>query len=233
MSTNRCPRQKNEGSGTSRVVVGMNRILLLVAALAACHPTDTAKVTDAHDTTTHVLRTYQIPPGHEKMVERLLRGNSYPITVTAGDKAVVQTQFRKLDPQFTGDGYFILSAPIGIHEGVKQLLEELKSRPTTAAGPSSIESSYWMVLGYPSTKTEISGQLEVIAPALKGLSDLGPMRFEPYETVQVTSLDGEESRATASRAEVRQTASADKDTIDVRLEIKVFGAESNSIIETS
>jgi hypothetical protein len=204
-----------------------NVLTLAVALAAACRstepPTKMATATDASQT---VMRTYRVPPGQDKAVERLLRGNSYPVSA-ASDKGVADTHFVRLNPQFTGDGYFILTAPTGIQEGVVQLLDELKTRPA-ASGPTSIENTYWLVLGYPSAKPEIPEQLSTIAPALKGIADLGPMRFEPYETIQVTSLDGDEARATARLAEVRQTASADKDAIDIRLEIKVRGDEDSS-----
>ena len=208
------------------------KLVAIALALAACRATESApKVADPAQESVHQLRTYQIPPGQQKTVERLLRGNSYPVTVM-GDKAVLQTQFVRLNPQFTGDGYFILSAPATIQEGVKQLLEELKTRPPTT-GPTSIETTYWLVLGYPNGKTEIPDALAAVAPALKGIGDLGAMRFEPYETVQVSALDGDEARAVANRAEVKQTASADKDSIDVRLEIKVKGADAPGIIDTA
>lgn len=212
----------------------MKTLLLSAALLTACRSPDshTPSPPTTETDQTQVMRTYQVPPGHQKDVERLLRGNHYPVTVIGGDKAVLQTQFVRLEPQFTGDGYFVLSAPVGIQEGVKQLLEELKSHPAMT-GPTSIETTYWMVLGFPSAKTEIPDSLAAITPALKGISDLGTMRFEPYETVQLSSLDGDEARATASRAEVRQTASADKDGFDIRLEIKVYGADTNGIIDTS
>jgi hypothetical protein len=210
------------------------RFLLVTTMLAAaCRSAEAPKpTTPPPDPQTTVLRTYVIPSGQQKVVERLLRGNSYPISVVS-DKGA-QTQFVHLNPQFTGDGYFILSAPIGIHEGVAQLLEELKSRPPTT-GPTSIETTYWLVVGYPSAKTEIPSSLDAIAPALKGISDLGTIKFEPYETLQVTALDGEEAKAIANRAQVRQTVSADKDSFDLRVQLEMRNTTSVPVgtIETS
>jgi hypothetical protein len=214
----------------------MKKVLALAVALAAaCRSTEppATKIATAVDASQTVMRTYRVPPGQEKAVERLLRGNSYPVAA-ASDKGVADTHFVRLNPQFTGDGYFILTAPTGIQDGVVQLLDELKTRPA-ASGPTSIETTYWLVLGYPSDKPEIPTQLAAIEPALKGIADLGAMRFEPYETVQMMSLDGDEARATGKRAEIRQTASADQNAIDVRLEIKVTGADDapRDTIETA
>src|SRR5687767_1289705 len=80
----------------------------------------------------HVLRTYQVSPGQEKRAERLLREVSYPVQVVSAQGA--QTQFVRLNPQVTGDGYFVLSAPASIHEGVRELLDKLAQ---TKAPPSS------------------------------------------------------------------------------------------------
>ena len=70
---------------------------------------------------------------------------------------------------FTGNGYFVLSAPESIHEGVRQLLDELAKHP--AAPPqASIDTTYWLVLGWPAKDAVIPDRLAEIAPALKTLS---------------------------------------------------------------
>lgn len=205
----------------------------ILSPATACRSQDAASKPACGDgcqnETAQVMRTYQVPSGQDKTVERLLRGNSYPIQVVS--PAGTNAQFVSLRPQFTGDGYFVLSAPIGIHEGVRQLLEELKTHPAKS-GPPSVDVTYWFVLGYPSKDAVIPDQVAELAPALKSMANLGAMRFELFEKIEVNALDGEEAHTVAEHAEVRQTASIDKDSVQLRIEVKAAGEAAAAFINT-
>ena len=203
---------------------------MIAMVATACRSQDSVQKATCGDgcqsETAHILRTYQVPQGQDKTVARLLRGNMYPIQVTGAQGT--QTQFVHLNPQLTGDGYFVLSAPIGIHEGVRQLLEELKSRRPKTGSPS-VDVTYWLVLGYPSKESVIPDQLADLAPALKTMTNLGAMRFELFEKLEVNALDGEEARAKGARVELKQTASIDKDDVELRIEAQTAGDPWNKM----
>jgi hypothetical protein len=203
--------------------------LFAVIATACRPPADPGAASRAADEpAVHVLKTYKLPPGHEKSVARLLSASSYPIAIVT-DKGA-QTQFVRVNPQLTGNGYMVLSAPEGIHAGVSELIATLEKAPAEAPTPS-IEVTYWLVLGYPAAEADLSKAPE-IAEALKALGNLGPMRFQPLETLRVASVDGEESMVEGQYATIHQTAAVDTGTIQLKLRIAVHGAEHDAHVET-
>ena len=179
----------------------------------------------------HVLKTYRVPAGHVKTLERVLRGTSYPVQVVS--QQGTQTQFVRLNPQITGDGHFLLSAPMGIHDGVRELIAQLDKSPPKAA-PSTIESTYWIVLAWSDAQTTIAPELKDVEPALKGLDALGPQRFELLDRLQIAALDGEEAEANGNTVEkIRSTASTDGSVVELRLAIKIGGGTTPTGLETN
>jgi hypothetical protein len=215
----------------------MTRIALVLALVAGCRASDPPRAcTDCQTGSsssyvpTIVLRTYKVPPGEEKLVERLLRKTtSYPISVVSAQGA--QTQLINPQPMFTGNGYFVLAAPENIQEGVRQLMDELAKNPPAPA-PGSLDATYWLVLGYPAKDTAISDRLGDVAPALKALTSLGPMRFELLERLEVVGVDGDEVKTSGQTAELRSTASRDNDAIALRIDINANGNPPGKIETT-
>jgi hypothetical protein len=208
----------------------MPRVTLLLALLLACRSPQEAPrpcgdcpsgPTPPAGYPTIVLKTYKVPPGQEKLVQRLLDGTtSYPVSVVSAQGN--QTQFVNPRPHFTGNGYFVLSAPETIHEGVRQLLDELGKHP--AAPPqASIDTTYWLVLGWPAKDAVIPDRLAEIAPALKTLSSLGPMRFDLLERLALVALNDQEARASGQTAKIKQTASHDSGAFELRVEVETTG----------
>jgi hypothetical protein len=207
----------------------MTRAALLLALLAACRTAestsrpcgDCQSGSGAPNVPLIVMRTYKVPPGQEKLVQRLLHHTtSYPIAVMS--EKGMNTQLVNPQPQFTGNGYFVLAAPENIQDGVRQLLDELAKTPPPAP-PASIDATYWLVLGWPAKDTTISDRLTEITPALKGLGNLGPMRFELLERLELGALDGDEAYALGNIAEIKQTAARDGNAFELRVEVKAFG----------
>lgn len=196
---------------------------------AAPAPTETPVV--ASGDAEHVMRTYQVPPGHQKSVARLLEATSYPVSATSANGT--QTMFVRLHPQFTSDGYFVLSAPKGLHAGVEELLSVVaKAKPI--AGPPAVRVSYWLVLGYPADDLEIDPKLVGITKALEPLTELGVKRFELLEGLSLMALDGEEGVVRGRLTTVKHTASTDAGSIELRLSIHAIGGgKNNSFVETA
>ncbi|HEY6177580.1 MAG TPA: hypothetical protein VIX73_24150 [Kofleriaceae bacterium] len=216
----------------------MTRASLLLALLFACRsPQDAPRAcgecqigSASANYPVILLRTYQVPAGQEKLVERLLDGTtSYPVSTVSAQGN--QTQFVNPRPHFTGNGYFVLSAPETIHDGVRQLLDELAKHGAPPAQPS-IDATYWLVLGWPSKDAVISERLGDVAPALKTLGNLGPMRFELLERLELVALDGQEARTTGQVVHIKQTASRDGNMFQLRVEVNTDG-EITGKIETA
>lgn len=216
----------------------MHRAPLLLALLLACRPAQEApracvecqsgSATAAYPAI--VLRTYQVPAGQDKLVERLLDGTtSYPVSVVSAQG--VQTQFVHPTPHFTGNGYFVLGAPETIQQGVRQLLDELARHPGAPA-QSSVDTTYWLVLGWPAKDTAISERLADVAPALKTMSNFGAMRFELLERIELVALDGEQAHAGGQTAHVKQTASRDRNAMELRVEVSASG-DTPATLETT
>lgn len=207
---------------------------LLLALAAGCKkaPKSAAVAVPDGQPLAHVLKTYEIPPGHAKSLERLLRGNSYPIQIVTKDGA--QTQFVRLNPQFTRSGFFVLSAPETIHAGVAEILAKVAaSKPTE--GPPSLEVTYWLVLAWPTDKgeAEVPADLAVIGKQLAETTELGPRRFELLERLDITALDGEEGKTHGQYGIVRHTASSVGDAVELRLDITIMGGRKEAGLETA
>jgi hypothetical protein len=216
----------------------MTRAALLLALLAACRSAEstTRPCGDCQAGSggaTYpiiVMRTYKVPLGQEKLVQRLLHHTtSYPIQVVSS--AGTQTQMIQPEIHFTGNGYFVLSAPENIQDGVKQLLDELAKNPPPPP-PASIDTTYWLVLGWPAKDTTVPDRLNEIAPALKGLANLGPMRFDLLERVELVALDGDEARTVGLNAEVKQTAARDGNAVQLNVEIIASGDTTGRVTTT-
>lgn len=210
-------------------------LVLVMMVLAACSGERKASAPPAAQQTAapwepHQLRTYAVPAGHEQDLKRLLESSSYPVSVVS--QQGTQTQFVRLNPQFTGSGYFVLSAPAGIHDGVKGLIDVLGKAPAPRAA-STIEVGYWLVLGWPAAQTEVSPQLAEAADALKQLGNLGPMRFEPLEKLTLAALDGEEGETTGRLATIKQVAASGNDAVKLNVEIMVRGFEGPASVQTA
>jgi hypothetical protein len=212
--------------------------LALLAPLLGCRPSDPPPRgcdncqagSQAGYVPNIVMKTYKVPTGQEKLVERLLHDTtSYPISVVSAQGA--QTQLINPKPHFTGNGYFVLSAPENIQEGVRQLMDELAKNPPAPA-PASIDATYWLVVGYPSKDTTVSDRLAELAPVVKSLGNLGAMRYELLERLEVVGIDGDEVRTQGQSAELKQTASRDNDSISLRIEINAAGDPPGKIDTT-
>ena len=207
----------------------MTRAALLLAALAACRTAestsrpcgDCQSGSAAPNVPLIVMRTYKVPQGQDKLVERLLHNTtSYPIAVMS--EKGINTQLVNPTPHFTGNGYFVLSAPENIQEGVRQLLEELAKNPAPPA-PASIDATYWLVLGWPAKEASVPDRLSEITPALKGLASLGPMRFDLLERLELVALDGDEAHTLGNSSEIFQTAARDGNSFELRVKLRADG----------
>jgi hypothetical protein len=103
------------------------------------------------------------------------------------------------------DGTLVVTAPASIHDGIKDLIEQMAQRGPRQAepAPASVTITYWVVLGRP-----IEGGPEIASPVLRENEQLVPvfdeivrtqggMSFSLLEQLQLTSLDN------GNRAEVR------------------------------
>jgi len=134
----------------------------------------------------------------------------------------INTQLINPQPHFTGNGYFVLSAPENIQDGVRQLLDELAKNPAPPV-PASIDATYWLVLGWPAKETSVPDRLNEITPALKGLASLGPMRFDLLERLELVALDGDEAHTVGHSAEIHQTAARDGNSFELRINLRADG----------
>lgn len=146
-----------------------------------------------------VLRAYDVPGDYaeelDSVVNRLLyKGKDLP---PAG-RAVIGPA-----------GQLIVTAPVGVHAGIAELLAQLEKAPKSAA--PTVEVTYWVVKGSPAgaENEPIPAALEQIAPALKAITEAdGPQRYERVEKLQVTTLSGQDGRVSGQFVEVQQMASA-------------------------
>ena len=218
------------------VLVVLVVLVLGLGLLAGCStkpapPPPQATVAPNDYAQAHILRTYKVPDGQDKRVERLLRGLSYPVQVVSAQGT--QTQFVHMGPQLIGDGYLTLSAPAGIQDGVRQLLDELKSSKVPAP-PATVETTLWMILGWPAKERAVSPELADAAGALDALASLGPMRFELLDRTQILAVDGEEATASGNAIDrLVETAVVDGDAIELRLVVRVRGGQAPTGIETA
>jgi hypothetical protein len=213
----------------------MKRIVLVpglvLGLLAGCGGKPAPSAAPQTDAQAHILRTYKVPDGQDKRVERLLRGLSYPVQVVTAQGT--QTQFVRLGPELIGDGYMTLSAPAGIHEGVRELLDQLKGSKVPPP-PATVETTFWLVLGWPAQERSLAPDLKDAAAAIDTLGDLGPMRFELLDRVQVMTIDGEDAQASGNAIDrLTVTPVVDGDSIALRLNVRVRGGQAPTGIETS
>jgi len=219
---------------SSHSLLLLSAALLLCAALAAaCRPgAGTPPVASSSPAMpAFKLRTYEVPPGHEGEVERLLSATQYPVA-TMGEKGPM-TQFVRLNVQFTGGNRLVVSAPEGIHEGVRQMLDVLGKQPPPV--PRVVQVTYWMVVGHPLAEGEQAApppQLAEAGKVLEGLAAIGPMRFELLERVEVRSLSGEQAEVAGRYARIKQTPSVDGGKISLRLEAQVQRDRGMTGLET-
>jgi len=175
----------------------------------------------------NLLRLYRAPNGHEAEVQRLLSEVSYP--VPSSGKEGRSTIFINLRPKFTGGGYFVLSAPKSIQEGVKELLKVLATTPPKAPR-STVQGDYWVVVGHPATEGEVAipAKLEEVKKALQPLLGLVPMRFTLLEKFQLTAVEGKRSTVVGRHGEVRQSTVVGQDGLELDLNIKVDQASGGT-----
>lgn len=194
----------------------LGTIGLFMLALAGCNPGVAAA--DKSEYTKNDLHVYQVPEGHEAEVRNLLQDVSYPISAVSS--AGVNTVLVHIKPKFTGGGHFVVSAPEGIHKGIRELVSVLAKSPPRQIQPS-VECAYWLVLGWPAEEVEIHPRLTEVRTALESLAPLGPMRFELLEKIQIRARDGEQGRTKGLHAQIDQAPSVESGRIGLRMEIFV------------
>jgi len=190
-------------------------VLALFLAAVACNASDSVPIDDGDASLAklhrHVLRTYPVPKGHQKTLRRLLESSTYPITVVS--KEGQQTQFVWLNPQFTGKGYFVLSAPVGIHDGVKELLSVLENVPPQPS--STINVTYWAVKGQPASSLELDDSVTELEKPLRALGV--NMRFSLVEKVSLETMDGKRAIANGRTIDAEHVAMYQDNRIDLAI----------------
>jgi hypothetical protein len=181
----------------------------------------------------HLLRMYKVDPAQKDMVASLFsKGIDFPISVVS--EKGTNTQLVRVRPRFLGNGHFVVSAPEGIHQGIEELVNVLKSSeppPST----KTVEVNYWFVLGYHGERAQPDTRLAEISEALKSLSNLGEMRFELLEKIRSMSLDGHRSNARGVYAKVDTGTSIEGDkielTTDINITTEITSAKLRTVIQ--
>jgi hypothetical protein len=182
--------------------------LLFVLGCKGWHAPDA----QSHSDGTNVLRTYQIPAGHQKDVERMLDVAYYPLSSS--------TTMIKARPAFVG-GLMVLSAPEAIQEGVAELIRRLDGAPATPS-VKTIEVTYWLVIAHPADKELIDQQLAALQAPLKELARVGTFHYELLERLQLSALDGQSGKLKSRLAKIQQTAGLEGDHVSLDFEMNTM-----------
>lgn len=164
------------------------------AAEAEASPTGQESAGEGADAM--VMRTYVVTPAESQRIEAVLRSLLQETEHGAGHGRV----------EDAGDGKLVVVAPPSIHEGVAELVEQVRSGDTASTG-ETVEVTYWFVAGTPGKTAELDAHSS-IAPALQEIVEHeGPMAFEVLETASVAGLLDEHSQASGDKFRVSQTVS--------------------------
>lgn len=167
--------------------------LVGLALFGACQPSAPLPTQpQTADSDEPLLRTYTVPPEHARSIVRALQS-----ALSTGKDLPPHGTVEQLP-----NGQLVVVAPVGIHDGIAELIRGLDANRPPAAHTAAF--NYWVVVGEPAA--EASG-LEVpdIKPALTAIvREQGPMKFSLLEMAQVASLIDESAKVQGNRMEVRQ-----------------------------
>lgn len=153
------------------------------------------------------LRTYTVPEGFDRNEWYSVLNN----TLITGD-----TRIGNVTPGPSNT--LVVTAPRSVHDGIEDLLEELKSRgPEPRPEPGSVSVNYWVLVSRPiatggsvspvriaSDQKDRLGRIEPVLDQI--VSVQGPMEFHLLEQLQLTSVDTHEHSEIRGRSvEISQT----------------------------
>jgi len=203
----------------------------LVVAVLACSGRDaptpaptTAAVLQRPDQViggTVVPQIHEFPAGRSADIRRIfdVGAMSYPIAVVSKDGA--QTQFVNPRPVFVSDRRFVVGLPPATHAALDQLIAGL-----TAAGPTPLGATYevtfWAVEGTFAGKTDVSGDLAEVAPALEKLTGLGTRSYKSLDRVGGRARDGAQTKLVGRMLKVEHKLDAGPDGIELELTLQLL-----------
>ena len=168
-----------------------------------------------------VLRSYEVPNDGAAQMRSVLKDVMWFGSGGQDNKG-----------QFVGradvspDGRLLVLASAGVQEGVRGLIEQMSKNPGKAR--STIEISYWLVEGTPSTAKENPrpASLTEVSPALAEIEKAdGPQQFKLQEKVAVRSLTGEYAAVDGRQWRVGQTASVLSSGVSAEIKINTHGPQ--------
>jgi hypothetical protein len=217
-------------------------IVIAVVALAACREpaqsgfqpaapaAATTGATGGREGYDLIPKVYDVPPGRETEIRRLLANMSYPVSVVTANGA--QTQFVHPQVSFTSDRHLVMTAPVQYHPAIEAVIKQLSAAP---AAPSSYEVTYWIVRAEAAGKTTIASELNEIATVFDGLSALGTRSYTMIEHLSARTTDGNRAVLGGQIATVTQelTSMPTAVDLDIELQIRPPGAGAPGMLETT
>ena len=177
-------------------------------AAAGAEATPTAQESAGEESDAMVMRTYAVTPAESQRIKAVLRSLLQETEHGAGHGRV----------EDAGDGRLVVVAPPSIHEGVAELVEQVRSGDAASPG-ETVEVTYWFVAGTPGKTTELKAHPS-IAPALQEIVEHeGPMAFEVLETASVAGLLDERAHASGDKFRVSQTVSRSDERFLANLQV--------------
>lgn len=151
---------------------------LLLAGLFATHGASAQSDRD------FVIRTYQVPPGNQVIIEAVL---GEAVSLALG------LEQRSRGVSSPGPGQILVTAPPRIHADIERFLQDFKP-----AEVASLRTQYWINRGATGDGEPLPAQLEPLAEVLESISAAsGDMSYSLEDQVEILSRAGG-SGATAS-----------------------------------
>lgn len=164
-------------------------------------------------------KVFEFPRGHAAEIRRAFKSGtfSYPIAVVSAQGA--QTQFVQPLPAFAGDDRFVVSVPSQYHAAIEQWLQSMSK---SAIAASKFEATYWLVEAIAGPDTQVSPDLDEIAPTLKALAGLGKRRFKAIDQVSARVGDSE-SKLKGRIIEASQKLANVSELVELDVRLRLVG----------
>lgn len=174
-------------------------VLFVVAAALGCNPappcphTGPAPVPTATEGPEQILRTYDVPEGYGQEISSTL------------NRLLSRTDSQHIGQvSLAPNNRVVVVAPESIQEGVVNLLSSMDLDEPVSTD-TTIEISYWLVLGHRAETESNPDVLPEIASALREINDSqGPMTFSLLERLSLLSTEFEHASAVGRHLSVRQ-----------------------------
>lgn len=214
-------------------------VVIAVVALAACRepaqpgfqpPAAATAVAGNREGYDLIPKVYDVPPGRETEIRRLLEAMSYPVSVVTAQGA--QTQFVHPQVSFTSDRHLVMTAPVQFHPAIEAIMKQLAAAP---AAPSSYEVTYWIVRAEAAAKTTIAPELGEIATVFEGLPGLGTRSYTMLDHLSARTTDGNKAVLGGQVATVTQELTSMPTSVDLAIEMQIRapGGTSTGMLETT